>query len=64
MTFIWPWMLLSLLLVPLLIAVYLRLLRRRQRSPGGARPAGLVQNESGRPPGGGATCRRSSSPAV
>ena len=48
MTFIWPWMLLSLLLVPLLIVVYLRLLRRRQRSLAALGPLGLLQNESGR----------------
>lgn len=48
MSFIWPWMLLSLLLVPLLIGGYLRLSRSRQAARADLGPLGLVQNTSGR----------------
>ena len=47
MTLIWPWMLLSLLLVPLLAGLYLRLLRRRQRAAADPGPLGVMQNEAG-----------------
>lgn len=45
MTFIWPVVLLSLLLVPALAAVYLRLLRRRERIRAGLGPLGVVDGE-------------------
>lgn len=48
MSFIWPWMLVSLLLVPFLIGFYLRLLRRRQQAAAELGPLGLVQSSSGR----------------
>jgi Ca-activated chloride channel family protein len=48
MSFIWPWMLLSLLLVPLLIGLYFRLLRRREQAAADLGPLGMVQNRSGR----------------
>jgi Ca-activated chloride channel family protein len=47
MTFIWPWMLLSLLLVPLLIAGYIWLYQKRQRSAPDLGPLSLVQNTAG-----------------
>lgn len=48
MSFIWPWMLISLLFVPFLIWVYIRQLRRRQGAASDLGPLGLVQNSSGR----------------
>lgn len=48
MSFIWPLMLLSLLLVPLLVWLYFRLLRKRQQAAADLGPLGLVQNSSGR----------------
>lgn len=48
MSFIWPLMLLGLLLVPLLVAFYLRLLRRRRRAVAALGPLGLAQSSSGR----------------
>lgn len=48
MNIIWPWMFLTLLLVPLLAGLYLWLLRRRREAAGGLGPLGLVQNTSGR----------------
>ncbi len=50
MTFIWPWMLMALLLVPLSVGVYLRLLRRRQRAADGLGPLGVVRDARGRSP--------------
>ncbi len=41
-------MLLSLLLVPLLIGLYFRLLRRREQAAADLGPLGMVQNRSGR----------------
>lgn len=48
MTFIWPWMLPALLLVPLLVVFYLRLLRQRRETADRLGPLGIVQNRSGR----------------
>lgn len=48
MTFIWPLMLFSLLLVPLLVLFYLRLLRRQRQSAVDLGPLGLVRNSSGK----------------
>ena len=47
MTFIWPWMLISLLLLPLFSVVYFRLLRRRRQGANDLGPVGLVQNSAG-----------------
>ncbi len=47
MTFIWPWMLLSLLLIPILIWLYVRLVQRRQQTVNNLGPLGVVQNTSG-----------------
>jgi Ca-activated chloride channel family protein len=47
MSFIWPWLLLSLLLVPLMVGGYLRLSRSRQAARVDLGPLGLVQNTSG-----------------
>lgn len=47
MSFIWPLMLLSLLLVPLLVGLYFRLLHRRQRATADLGPLGIVQSSSG-----------------
>lgn len=47
MTFIWPWMLLTLLLLPIFVAVYLRLLRKRQRETVALGPLREMQNRSG-----------------
>ena len=52
MTLIWPWMLMTLLLIPLLAALYLRLLRRRRAAAGDLGPLGVVRNVSGREVGG------------
>jgi Ca-activated chloride channel family protein len=48
MTFIWPWMLITLLLVPLFVGVYVRLLRKRRRAAADLGPLSLVQSSSGR----------------
>ncbi len=48
MSFIWPLMLLSLLLVPLLVGLYFRLLHRRRRATADLGPLGIVQSSSGR----------------
>ncbi|NLF63071.1 MAG: VWA domain-containing protein [Chloroflexi bacterium] len=47
MTLIWPPMLLALLLVPLLLWLYLRLLRRRQTAAADLGPLAVVQNRQG-----------------
>jgi Ca-activated chloride channel family protein len=47
MSFIWPLMLFSLLLVPLLVGLYFRLLHRRQRATADLGPLGMVQSSSG-----------------
>ena len=47
MSFIWPSMLFSLLLVPLLVGLYFWLLRRRQKIMSGLGPLGLSQSSSG-----------------
>ena len=47
MSFIWPLMLLTLLLVPVMIGLYLRLLRKRQQDTTDLGPLGMVQNRSG-----------------
>lgn len=48
MSFIWPWMLITLLFVPLLAGGYIRLLRKRRQALADLGPLGLVQNRSGR----------------
>jgi Ca-activated chloride channel family protein len=48
MSFIWPWMLLSLLLIPLLIGIYLRMLKKRRQDTAGLQQVGLVQTSAGR----------------
>jgi Ca-activated chloride channel family protein len=47
MPFIWPLMLFSLLLAPLLVALYLRLLRRQRQAVLDLGPLDMVQNSSG-----------------
>jgi len=47
MSFIWPWMLLTLLLVPLLIGLYLRLLTRRRQVTAVLGSMGMVSSSSG-----------------
>lgn len=47
MTFDWPWMLLSLLLVPVFILVYLRIQQRRQQIVENMGSLGFVQDASG-----------------
>jgi Ca-activated chloride channel family protein len=47
MSFIWPLMLLSLLLVPLLVGLYFWLLHRRRQAATGLGPLGIVQSSSG-----------------
>jgi Ca-activated chloride channel family protein len=51
MTLIWPSMLPALLLAPLLVWLYLRLLRRRRSAAADLGPLGIVQNRSGREAG-------------
>ena len=48
MSFIWPWMLITLLLIPLLVGAYFRLLAKRQQAAAELGPLGLFQNSSGR----------------
>jgi len=48
MSFIWPLMLLALLLIPLLVWSYFRLLQRRQRDAAAWSALGLVRSSSGR----------------
>ncbi|MEZ4660583.1 MAG: BatA domain-containing protein [Caldilineaceae bacterium] len=47
MSFIWPWMLPGLLLVPLLAALYVWFMRWRQRSIADLGLLGVVQNQRG-----------------
>ncbi|MEJ2711012.1 MAG: VWA domain-containing protein [Anaerolineales bacterium] len=47
MSFIWPWMLITLLLIPLMVGIYLRLLRKRRQAAADLGPLGLAQNNSG-----------------
>lgn len=47
MTLIWPWMLLTLLLVPLFAGLYVRLLRQRQQAVSDLGPLALIQNAAG-----------------
>ncbi len=47
MTFIWPWMLATLLLIPLFIYLYRRLLRRREQSLAAMGSMGIIQSSSG-----------------
>ena len=51
MTFIWPRMLWSLLLVPLFVVGYLLLQRRRRRITASYGSLGIVRGPSGKPPG-------------
>ena len=48
MTLIWPRMLLTLLLVPLFVGLYVRLRRQRRLAVNDLGPLGIVQNQSGR----------------
>ena len=47
MTFIWPLMLLSLLLIPLFIVLYVRIQQRRQKIVENVGSLGFVQDASG-----------------
>jgi Ca-activated chloride channel family protein len=47
MSFIWPWMLLTLTLIPVLILLYFRLLKRRQRLSAELGLPGLLSSDSG-----------------
>ncbi|HEX7973716.1 MAG TPA: VWA domain-containing protein [Anaerolineales bacterium] len=51
MSFIWPWMLVFLLLIPLFVALYLRLQRQRRRLAASYSSLGLARGSSGRDPG-------------
>ena len=51
MTFIWPWMLLTLLLIPLLVLFYLRLQQRRKLIAARYGTLGIVQEAGRRPLG-------------
>ena len=51
MSFIWPWMLTSLLLAPILIGVYIRVLKKRRQNDDGSGPLGFVQNAARLQPG-------------
>lgn len=59
MTFLWPWMLLSLLLLPVAVALYFWLLRRREQAAAALGPLGLVRTA-----GGGKLGRRRHIPAI
>lgn len=47
MTFIWPWMLLSLLLLPLFVVLYVRALRRRKQAAAALGPLGVASSSAG-----------------
>lgn len=47
MSFIWPWMLLSLVFVPLFVWLYIQLFQRRQLAAAELGPLGVVQTNSG-----------------
>ena len=47
MSFIWPWMLISLLLVPLLVGIYIYLFKQRQRSVAESGLLGIGQDGLG-----------------
>lgn len=51
MSFIWPWMLLTLLLAPLLAGAYVGLLRQRRQAVTDLGPLSVVQDSAGRMPG-------------
>ena len=51
MTFIWPWMLISLVLIPLFVWGYFRLLGKRKQAAVALGPLGYVQSETGQTPG-------------
>lgn len=51
MTFNWPWMLLTLLLVPIMVGVYIRLYRKRKGNDYQANPLNQFQNSIGDPVG-------------
>jgi len=50
MTFIWPWMLITLILVPLFAGAYVRLLRVRRQVVVDLGPLGVIRDSSGRCP--------------
>lgn len=50
MTFIWPWMLIGLLLIPIFVWSYLSLLRYRKRIAAELGPLGIVQDGTGKTP--------------
>ncbi|MGD2157235.1 MAG: VWA domain-containing protein [Anaerolineales bacterium] len=52
MSFIWPWMLTTLLIAPLLVGVYIRLLRNRQQEAADLGPMSMLQDDTGRKLGG------------
>ncbi len=51
MSFIWPWMLATLLVIPVAISWYRGVIRRKRLAAAALGPLGLVQNRSGRVPG-------------
>lgn len=51
MSFIWPYMLLTLLFVPLLVAVYIRLQHKRKRALANLGALGMASNSAGQPLG-------------
>ena len=50
MTFIWPWMLTTLVLVPFFVGIYARLLKKRQQEVVDLGPLGVIRDRSGRSP--------------
>ena len=51
MSFIWPFMLFTLLLVPLFVGLYFRLLQQRKKATAALGPLGIVQSSAGSIPG-------------
>jgi Ca-activated chloride channel homolog len=49
MSFIWPWMLISLLLIPILVVIYLRIQRRRRQFSASFGGLGLAREADARP---------------
>ncbi len=51
MSFIWPFMLSTLILIPIFIGLYLRLLSQRKKAASALGPLGIFQSRSGNSPG-------------
>ncbi|UCF27362.1 MAG: BatA domain-containing protein, partial [Chloroflexota bacterium] len=48
MSFIWPFMLITLLSIPILIGLYLRVIQKRKQAVSDLGPLGILQDSSGK----------------